>query len=115
MEDTELFSQLLGIRPPWRVTRVAVELAAERIDVWVEEVPGSKFPCGRCAQPAPVYDHTEEQLWRHLDTCQCQTYVHARLPRTTCPADGVRQVSAPWAEPRSQFTRKGGRKGGRRF
>jgi transposase len=105
MEDTELFSQLLGIRPPWRVTRVAVDLAAERIDVWVEEVPGSKFPCGRCAQPAPVYDHTEEQLWRHLDTCQCQTVVHARLPRTTCPADGVRQVPAPWAEPRVQFTR----------
>ncbi len=105
MEDTELFTKLLGLQPPWRVTRVQVRLAAERIDVWVEEAPGSKFPCAGCATPAPVYDHTEEQLWRHLDTCQCQTYVHARLPRTTCPTDGVRQVPAPWAEPRSQFTR----------
>ncbi len=105
MEDTELFTKLLGIQPPWRVTRVEVTLAAERIAVWVEEVPGTKFPCGVCAQPAPGYDHTEEQLWRHLDTCQCQTYVHARLPRTTCPTDGVKQVPAPWAESRSQYTR----------
>jgi transposase len=80
-------------------------LAAERIDVWVEEAPGTVFPCAVCAKPAPVYDHTPEQVWRHLDTCQCQTYVHARLPRTACPADGVKQVPAPWAEARSQFTR----------
>ena len=105
MEDTALFTMLLGIQPPWRVTRVQVTLAAERLDVWVEEVPGTKFPCVACATPAPVYDHTEEQVWRYLDTCQCQTYVHARLPRTSCPTDGVKQVSAPWAEPRSQFTR----------
>jgi transposase len=105
MEDTELFTKLLGIRPPWRVTRVEVTLAVERIDVWVEEAPGTLFPCAACATPAPVYDHTAEQVWRHLDTCQCQTYVHARLPRTTCPGDGVKQIPAPWAEARSQFTR----------
>ena len=50
-------------------------------------------------------DHAEEQVWQHLDTCQWRTYVHARLPRTSCPADGVRQIVAPWAEPRSQITR----------
>jgi transposase len=80
-------------------------MAAERIDVWVEEVAGTQFPCAACATPAPVYDHTCEQVWRHLDTCQCETYVHARLPRTSCPTDGVKQVPAPWAEPRAQFTR----------
>ena len=31
--------------------------------------------------------------------------MHARLPRTACPTDGVKQVPAPWAEARSQFTR----------
>ena len=45
MEDTELFTKLLGIQPPWRVTRVQVTMAAERIDVWVEEMPGTQFPC----------------------------------------------------------------------
>jgi transposase len=105
MEDTELFTKLLGIQPPWRVTRVEVTLAVERIDVWVEEAPGTLFPCAACATPAAVSDHTAEQVWRHLDTCQCQTYVHARLPRTTCPGDGVKQIPAPWPEARSQFTR----------
>jgi len=106
MNDTELFTQLLGITAPWRVTRGAVDMAAERIDVWVEEAPGTRFPCATCAGPSPGYDHTPEQVWRHLDTCQCQTYLHARLPRTTCPVDGVKQIPAPWAAARSQVTRR---------
>jgi transposase len=105
MDDTELYTKLLGITPPWRVTRVAVDMAAARIDVWVEEAPGTPFRCAGCGEARPVYDHTPEQVWRHLDTCQCRTYVHARLPRTTCPTDGVRQIAGPWAEPRSPFTR----------
>ena len=105
MDDTELYTTLLGITPPWRVTRVTVNMAAERIDVWVAEAPGTKCQCAACARPVPVYDHTAEQTWRHLDTCQCQTYVHARLPRTACPVDGVKQITAPWAEGRSEYTR----------
>lgn len=106
MEDTQLYATLLGIRMPWRVSKVQVDMAVNRIDVWVEETSGSTFPCAVCKQELPAYDHTEEQVWRHLDTCQCRTYVHARLPRTTCPRDGVKQIRAPWAEPRSQFTRQ---------
>ena len=105
MDDTELFAKLLRIAPPWRVTRVSVDVAAERVEVWVEEIPGAKFPCAVCRAPAPVYDHTPAQAWRHLDTCECQTYVHARLPRTACRVDGVKQVRAPWAEARSEYTR----------
>lgn len=104
MEDTELYTMLLAIKPPWRVTKVMVNMPAERIDVWVEETPGTPFSCAVCAKLAPVYDHTEEQVWRHLDTCQCQTFLHARLPRTKCPVDGVKQIHAPWAGPRVQFT-----------
>ena len=105
MDDTELYAKLLGIATPWRVTRVTVNVPAERIDLWVEETAGTKFPCPTCQGAATVYDHTPEQVWRHLDTCQCRTYVHARLPRITCPTDGVKQVPAPWAEARSQYTR----------
>lgn len=105
MDDTELYTKLLGITLPWRVTRVAVDMAAQRIDVWVDEVPGTLFRCAGCGEPCSVYDHTPEQVWQHLDTCQCRTYVHARLPRTTCPTDGVRQIAGPWAESRSPFTR----------
>ena len=106
MDDTELYTKLLGITPPWRVTRVTVNLPAERIDVWVAEAPGTKLHCAGCGEPRAVYDHTPEQVWQHLDTCQCRTFVHGRLPRTTCPVDGVRQIAAPWAEPRAPFTRQ---------
>ena len=58
MDDTELYTKLLGITPPWRVTQVTVNMAAERIDVWVEEAPGTKFHCAACGEPRAVYDHT---------------------------------------------------------
>jgi len=105
MEDRQLYGMLLGIEFPWRITRVQVDMASERVDVWVEEAAGARFACAVCKQETSVYDHTEEQMWRHLDTCQLRTYVHARMPRTNCPKDGVKQVRAPWAEARSQFTR----------
>jgi transposase len=105
MEDTELYAILLGIKMPWTVKEVKVDKTAEQIDVTVSEVAGSEFKCAGCGKSAAVYDHTEEQIWRHLDTCQYRTYLHVRLPRTKCIIDGVKQILAPWAEPRSQFTR----------
>ena len=42
MDDTDLFTKLLGIGVPWRVTRVSVKVAAERIDVGVEAGAGRK-------------------------------------------------------------------------
>jgi transposase len=105
MEDTQLYTMLLGIKYPWLVTKVQVDMALNRVDVWVQEAEGARFFCAVCRQEAPVHDHTEEQVWRHLDTCQLQTFVHARLPRTKCHKDGVKQILSPWAESRSQFTR----------
>jgi len=105
MDDTQLFTKLLGIAPPWRAMKVTVNMAAERIDVWADEAPGTKVYYIGCGAPAPVYDHTPEQVWQHLDPCQCQTYVHARLPRINCPVDGVNQVVAARAEGRSEAIR----------
>lgn len=104
MEDTEFYGQLLGLPEPWRVRKVALDIAAGRVDVWVEEAVGTKWNCPECGKGVPVYDHAEERVWRHLNTCQCQTFLHARLPRTKCADHGVRQVPAPWAGPGSQFT-----------
>ena len=39
MEDTQLYAILLGIKFPWRVNKVQVDMALSRIDVWVEEAP----------------------------------------------------------------------------
>lgn len=104
MQDTELYSALLGLRHPWRVREVKLDLAADRVDVWVVEVAGAAWECLECGNKAPLYDHAQERVWRHLNTCHCQTYLHARLPRVKCSEHGVRQVPAPWAGPGSQFT-----------
>jgi len=104
MKDTDLYAALLDLRHPWRVREVQLSLAVDRVDVWIEEVPGVKWSCSECRRPAPLHDHTEERVWRHLDTCHCQTYLHARLPRTKCPEHGVRQVATTWAESNSHNT-----------
>jgi transposase len=105
MEDTkELVTALLGIRHPWRVDQVELNLSKNRVDVWVKEIKGLHWKCPVCRQSGPLYDHDQERSWRHLDTCQCQTFIHARLPRVNCPVHGVQQVPAPWAERGARFT-----------
>ncbi len=47
---------------------------------------------------------SEERIGRHLDTCQFQTFIHARIPRVDCPEHGARQANVFWAEPGSRFT-----------
>ena len=104
MQDTELYAALLSLGLGWRVREVRLDMAKKRVDVWVETVEGGTWRCAECGQVSAIYDHSTEQVWRHLDTCQCGTYVHARLPRTSCKEHGVRQIAAPWAGPRSGFT-----------
>jgi transposase len=97
VKDTELYAALLRLPKPWYVREVKLDLASERVDVWLEHDPKAKWNCPECAKPAPVYDHAEEAEWQHLDTCDCLTYIHARLPRVSCPTHGVRQVKPAWA------------------
>lgn len=104
MQDTELYARILGLLPPWRVSKVVLNLEQGRVDVWAEEDAHWEWKCPQCGRPAPVYDHGEEQSWRHLDTCQYETHLHARLVRTNCAEHGVKQVPAAWAGPRMKFT-----------
>lgn len=104
MEDRELYWYLLGLKSPWTVGRVSLDIEKRRVDVWAEHPEGGLWPCPECSRKLAVYDHAVERVWRHLDSCQCQTYLHARIPRVDCSEHGVRQVRVPWAEPKSRFT-----------
>jgi len=70
---------------------------------WVNSVGVPRNPtclewkCPECGTLAPLFDHAEVEKWRHLDKCDCLTYVHARLPRVKCPTQGVHQVKRGWA------------------
>lgn len=104
MRDTELYRHLLGLEQPWSVSRVELEIKNQQVDVWAEHATGERWSCPRCEARLPVYDHSDERSWRHLDSCQFKTYLHARPPRVKCPEHGVLQVRLPWAEPHSRFT-----------
>jgi transposase len=104
MRDTELYRQILGLESPWYVSRVDLNTADQRVDIWLEHDFGVHWKCPKCSQTFTCRDHAEERVWRHMDTCQFGTYLHARIPRIECPDHGVLQIKVPWAEPRSRFT-----------
>ncbi|HEY6008594.1 MAG TPA: transposase family protein, partial [Geobacteraceae bacterium] len=98
-EIDDLFQAALGLAKPWQVTRTEFDATARRLDLYLDFPKGARFPCPEDDQSAcPVHD-TEPKTWRHLDFFQHQAYLHARVPRVTCPMHGTRQVALPWARP----------------
>ena len=104
MQDRELYRQILGIEAPWLVERVELKLGEGEVHVYLEHQQTASWQCPECGVGCQLYDHQEERRWRHLDTCQYQTILHARPPRTQCAEHGVRVVKLRWAEPTSRFT-----------
>jgi len=104
MRDTTLYQHLLGLTDPWSVARVDLDVATQRVDVWVEHPKSLPWPCPECGAQGSLHDHAAERVWRHLDSCQFQTFLHAQPPRMKCPEHGVHQVRLPWTEPHARFT-----------
>jgi transposase len=104
MQDRQLYEQILGIPAPWFVDRVELKLAEGEVQVYLKHSQQAVWHCAECGRECPLYDHLPGRIWRHLDTCQYQTLLHADPPRTHCPEHGVRAVRLPWAEPHSRFT-----------
>ena len=102
-EIDNLYAAVLGLKAPWRVERVETQLDAGEVHVTVALPTNTRWVCPECGAAAPIHDH-QDRSWRHLDTCQFHTIVHARVPRLNCPTHGIRQLKVPWAEPGSQFT-----------
>ena len=104
MRDTDFYERILGLEAPWRVEGVQLSVAEKRVDIRLTHDAGVSWSCPHCGRSLGCYDHVAQRTWRHLDTCQFQTLLHARLPRVQCPEHGVVQVAASWAEPHSRFT-----------
>jgi transposase len=104
MQDHELYRRILGIEAPWQVERVELKLQQGEVHVYLAHQDNHPWACAVCGARGPLYDHQPEREWRHLDTCQYRTILHASPPRTQCADHGVRVVKLPWAEPGSRFT-----------
>lgn len=103
MDDKTLYAKLLGLTPPWGVEKVELKLKEGEVHITVALPPEQLWVCPECLERAPIHDH-RERTWRHLDTFQYQTLLHARVPRFNCPTHGVKQLRVPWAEEGSRFT-----------
>jgi transposase len=104
MQDHELYRRILGIEAPWFVDSVDLKLESGEIHVYLRHDSTADWPCPECGTACKLYDHQAERRWRHLDTCQYQTILHAEPPRSECRDHGVKAVKLPWAEPSSRFT-----------
>jgi transposase len=98
------YALLLGVNSPWEVKTVELKLPLKQVDIELGWQVGAVAQCPVCGQNCALHDRAPARTWRHLDTMQFATLIHARLPRAECPAHGVKTVMVPWAEPHGRFT-----------
>jgi transposase len=105
MEDRELYRRILGIESPWSVASVDLQLTPKEVHIYLSHEDLPSWPCAECGAPSKLYDHQPERRWRHLDTCQYRTILHANPPRSQCPTHGVRTEGVLFTRSGSRFTR----------
>jgi len=100
---TDHYRMLLGLDENWSVDSVNFDSSGKRVVIKIS-FAGSIRSCAVCNDVCPQADLAPERKWRHLDTMQFATEIHARVPRTKCSACGVKTIAVPWAGKHSRFT-----------
>ena len=104
MKDTQLYEQLLGLSKPWSVSRVELEIEHSRITVHVQCEQGVVWGDPETGQDRAHIHGWVERSWRHLDTCQFETVIVAKVPRLKYKSGRVEDAAVPWAERYSRIT-----------
>src|SRR3989339_53362 len=104
MDEKKLFTKILKLHLPWFIERVVVDEQAQRIDIYIGHEPDIRVRCPECGTFYGMYDHAPERVYRHLNTCQMETYIHVRPPRVNCPRHGVKQIGSEFGESGSEMT-----------
>ena len=104
MKSTEFYRQVLGLEQPWKVVDVDLNMEANRVVVRVELESGVRWGDPEAREAATVHKWTERR-WRHLDTCQFETVIEARVPSVKMRDGSVKEVAVPWADRYQRFTK----------
>jgi transposase len=104
MKDTALYEQLLGLKSPWSVKKVDLSLADQRVVVEVVLKKGQVWGDPTDATKRAHINGWTERQWRHLDTCQFETIIKARVPQLKYSDGTVEELTVPWAERYSRVT-----------
>lgn len=100
---TEHYRALLGLDANWTVTSVEFFPTRKAVDIHISYC-GSGFMCPKCKCDCTQADLAPQRSWRHLDTMQFATTIHASVPRSKCEECGVLTLPVPWADKHSRFT-----------
>ena len=104
MKDTALYEQLLGLNAPWSVKNVDLSLADQRVVVEVVLKKGQVWADPTDATKRAHINGWSERQWRHLDSCQFETIIKARVPQLKYSDGTVEELTVPWAERYSRVT-----------
>ncbi len=104
MKDTALYEQLLGLKSPWSVKKVDLSLADQCVVVEVVLKKGQVWADPTDATKRAHFNGWSERQWRHLDTCQFETLIKARVPQLKYSDGTVEELTVPWAERYSRVT-----------
>ena len=103
MEIKEFYAQSLGIVAPWEVVEIQFLKENQRVEVRVESQKDYQWLDPATGEITPIHDWRERR-WRHLPTCEYETWIVAKVPRVKGPDGEKRTVEVPWAEPFGRFT-----------
>lgn len=99
----EFYAQSLELRSPWKVVDVIIDGEAKQVRIRVECARGEVWGDPETNERAEIKDW-EERTWRHLDTCQFETIITAKVPRLLLKSGRTLTAGVPWAASRGRFT-----------
>ena len=94
MQDIEFCARALGLKEPWRVKDVQLDVEGRKVVIEVECQCGTTW--GYEEEVLVVHGY-EQRQWRHLDTMQFETIIQARVPRVRSAEGRTAMVRVPWA------------------
>jgi len=103
MNDTHLYEEILGLKDPWYVAAVRLEVAKGEVEIEVR-YRDTEWACSVCRNRMHIHEYRERR-WRHLDSCQFKTIIVCQVPRVQCSEHGSQTVQVPWAEKQGRFTK----------
>ena len=100
MEDI-LVKLLVPMDNEWEVERVDYSECNFMIHVYLRYTRVTVHVNGMNLK---IWDYRPEREWRHLDMWQCQTFIHASIPRYKDAEGKPQSIEVPWAESRNRIT-----------
>ena len=92
----------LDLGKDWIVDQILLNIDKQSILLYVSH-SGEELTCPETGEKTMLYDHTQEQVWRHLDLWEYKCFIHCQVPRVKS-ASGIKPIKVPWGKKSSRVT-----------